>query len=865
MAFWVAFLYYIAVTIITELLRPEPDLENAKPATLGDFQFPTATEGRSVPVIWGTVRVNGPNIGWYGDLEARPIKKKVKTGMFSSSSVTVGHRYFIGLDFMICRGDMSTGTPDLDMGIKRIWIDDAILRPSSEGFTPTGTISFDKPYFFGGKDEGGVVGNMRIYPGSAGQGQDNYMSGLDEIDDTLLPNYRGTVHCVLEHMEMGNSARVGPWSFEVRRIPNGLGLAESDAVIRQAANPANVIHEIMTNAEWGLGLTNINTAQFIESAETLSAEKNGYGRIMDRPQKAKQVLSEIQQQIDGFVVQDPTTKQWELKLVRESDYPSPVTDIPLFDESNMKELEFTRGSWADTTNQVKIQFTDRDKEFKTTFAVAQDPANKIIQNDENVTSTMTMPGVQHRSLANDLAWRELRALSYPLAKGKIIADRSHIDLLPGDLARISWPPYNIVNLFVRINRIQLGDFSNNEMIFDWIEDIYRQELPSFADPTDTLWTEPTFLPANAAEIRIFPLPLNYSQDGTKQQYGLLVDKGNGLQTSYDIYYKEDNSLPIDTSRADTIILEPNVSPFTPTGRLEGPLSYDADSPATSYDNDSIVIGNFNDFEDFVSADLADLDVDLLVAQPPNLALIDDEIIFFESITDNADTTYTLTGVRRGMLDTAVAEHDDNSTVWFFTEGMAELDIAFSISTGGFAVWAMSNAGGGEQGDPNSSPTGSPEKGAVATQEFVSRYLAPGAPVNVQIDGERFHHTSIRGDSFYLSWKVRVPEFAARGSGKTQETANETGSSYTFNVRVYHTGVSPEVEVFNQTGIVADASSPLSLGTGVAVTGYAVPFSPDVSPWPSPQPFPQTYRLELEAVDGSPELTSQMLVYNFTRG
>jgi hypothetical protein len=68
--FWIAFLQYIAVFLISELLRPKPDIENAKPASLGDFQFPTADEGRAVPIVWGTVRLNGPNIGWFGDLRA---------------------------------------------------------------------------------------------------------------------------------------------------------------------------------------------------------------------------------------------------------------------------------------------------------------------------------------------------------------------------------------------------------------------------------------------------------------------------------------------------------------------------------------------------------------------------------------------------------------------------------------------------------------------------------------------------------------------------------------------------------------------------------------------------------------------------
>jgi len=149
MGFWITLLINIAITLISELLRPKPNIEGAKPASLGDFNFPTAQEGRAIPLIWGTVRLNGPNIIWYGNLKTVAITEKVKTGLFSSSRVVVGHMYFIGVDLGLCRGDFSTASPDLDEGVRRIWVDDEILRPKSAGFTNEGAISINEPNFFG--------------------------------------------------------------------------------------------------------------------------------------------------------------------------------------------------------------------------------------------------------------------------------------------------------------------------------------------------------------------------------------------------------------------------------------------------------------------------------------------------------------------------------------------------------------------------------------------------------------------------------------------------------------------------------------------------------------------------------------------
>lgn len=47
---------------------------NAKPASLQDFQVPTAEEGRPVVKIGGDVWIDDPNFLDYGDLRTYPIK-----------------------------------------------------------------------------------------------------------------------------------------------------------------------------------------------------------------------------------------------------------------------------------------------------------------------------------------------------------------------------------------------------------------------------------------------------------------------------------------------------------------------------------------------------------------------------------------------------------------------------------------------------------------------------------------------------------------------------------------------------------------------------------------------------------------------
>jgi hypothetical protein len=70
---WVQVVLFIVSAVLSYLLAPKPP--QPKPASLSDFDIPTADEGRPIPVVFGTVTVTGPNVVWYGDLRVTPIQK----------------------------------------------------------------------------------------------------------------------------------------------------------------------------------------------------------------------------------------------------------------------------------------------------------------------------------------------------------------------------------------------------------------------------------------------------------------------------------------------------------------------------------------------------------------------------------------------------------------------------------------------------------------------------------------------------------------------------------------------------------------------------------------------------------------------
>ena len=63
---WWQLALLVIFTIISYLLAPKPKVENP---TVEDMENPTADAGRPVPVVFGTMRVDGLNVLWFGDKE----------------------------------------------------------------------------------------------------------------------------------------------------------------------------------------------------------------------------------------------------------------------------------------------------------------------------------------------------------------------------------------------------------------------------------------------------------------------------------------------------------------------------------------------------------------------------------------------------------------------------------------------------------------------------------------------------------------------------------------------------------------------------------------------------------------------------
>jgi hypothetical protein len=686
MPFGALLLNYLITFLITELLRPKPNVENAKPAGLGDFNVPTATEGRVVPIIWGKIKLEGPNIVWYGDLVAIPVTRKVKTGLFSSTRQTTGYRYKIGLQFALCRGPLN-GPDDFLHHIRvddnYAWGVEASTADPPLAPTDAGAIgNINQPEFFGGKDAGGgggLIGTFRVYSGSETQLIDDYLTPFQSPQ----PAYRGTAFISWQQGEIGSSPSLRPFAFELSRFPDGLDLRSfqpGDEIVGLGVNPMNVVFEVLNNDEWGLAIsaTSINVLNLRSIAAVLATEGQGFSWIWDRVLNVLEVIRTVEEQVDGVLFQDPVSGDFDFQLIRD-DYTPGIQ--PLLDESNVEAItKFMRPSWASTSNVVNVNFNSRDKNYAVSFALAQDMANVDINQAVNAVE-LKMPGVKTPALANEIAWRELRLLSFPLATGALVSDRSQFDLKPGDVRELTWSLLGLIRLPIRITKVNRGSILDGKIKIDFTQDIFTADTASFADPTDTLWIPPSDAALAAFAEILLELPFvltNINDTGlntTLLQVGdIVVQTGSSLTVDFNIFATTADApgpAPVPTE-ADTIP-PGSGGEFSPFGLLLGAL----DRGETNGFQDAVgfTIDSPIDLDKVRNADAIELE------SLQNLLLIDDELILFSTVVDNFNQTFIIRDLLRGSLDTIPAPHADDSQVFIFSYGIGLVnDVPFEDRT-----------------------------------------------------------------------------------------------------------------------------------------------------------------------------------------
>lgn len=641
---WAA-IVIIVIALLLVLAAPKPKIENARAANLGDFQFPRSKEGDPVPWFLGTVRLKSPNSLWYGDYTPVPIKKKQKTGLFSSKKVTVGYKYHIGLDLCWCLGGDDT------VELLRLWSDKYTFFQGS--LTTQSSFNVNLPNLFGGEEQrGGLIGTIDFYPGRFNEERNAYLMQHASPD---VPAYvgqcrtvfRGSVSTQATGFYFGTTTSVNAISAEMRRISRKVHPTYSVMPNGFDVNPMEFMYAAFTEKFGmpGVSTDNIDLPSWQACAQQLYNEGFGMSLLVQQGVTGKDLAEEALRIADGILYQDDETGKMVARLIRD-DYD--LEDLPIFDESVVKELvNFNKTTWEQTYNQCRVTFKDRANEYADKAATAQDFANINFQ--QRVKNTdISVPGCFVNDEANDLAVRQLSLLSVPLFQIEIRCNRKASLMKPGDVFIFNYAPYGITNMVMRIQRIDKGLLTDGVVTINAVQDRFATALAVFAPPGGSGWTPIQTGALPVTDRLFFETPKWFHQffespPAANQAATYVVAKkpgsasvGMDVETSANGSYNDVVLAGDDYPYSGSFLL--GTSFTASNGRAEG---YSAagfrietvDLPTELVDQN----GSYDPTGQF-------------------LVLMNGEFMQPTDLVNNGDGTYDFTGVYRALLDTTFQTH-----------------------------------------------------------------------------------------------------------------------------------------------------------------------------------------------------------------
>ena len=766
---WPAFFAWVASLVVGELLRPKLQVDNAAPAGLSEFDFPTATEARAVPVVWGTVKLDAPNVVWWGNIIMDPIRKRAGKGGFMGMGrtiwQTVGYRYYAGMHLALCHGPVE---------LLQIYADEQVAW---EGLSSGGEIIIDDGDLFGGEDRGGGLGaKANFLPGTLTQAVDPYLQS--QLGATL-PAWRGVASLVwygpartftgsinflgiVSHPVevpsgyLGTSPRIAPLAVVVRRLPSNLGLTTAQTNLAGDANPAEVIYELLTNTDFGLGLpvALVDVPGITAAGVALAAEGMGISAVWDSGrQNLGQFLEEILRTIDAVCFLDYRTGKWSLRLAR-SGYD--VGSLMVLDESSIIALEgYGATALDETVNEVVLTYRDRDSGYQDKQVKAQDLANIRFQ-DAVVSQAMNYPMITKGDIAAQLAARDLYALSAALTKCDVIANRKARTLGPGDVFKLAWGPLGLSQVVMRVQRSSVGDLHEGSVRLACIQDVFALGSSLYGAPSSTGWVDPVLAPAPCPAQLIQEAAYHLTRSDAPKLW-ISPQRPNGTCRDFEIWAKRAGEL--DYSYRGTGLA------FCPVGTLTQPYGFTAAVDAGT----TLTVGGNADLGVLWPAEDAEL------RQGANLAVFESgEIVAIQEIIRNLDGTVSFKGVWRGLLDSAPQAHLAGEKLWFVAYGQATTEDDLTAGE----TLSLKLLPSGARG---TLPIGSAPPLALA---IGGRALKPYPPGNLKVNGLSIPVTTL--DDATATWVHR--NRLTQTLVTRQDDPGEAAPEGTITVNVYVGGI-----------------------------------------------------------------------------
>lgn len=657
---------------------------------------------------------------------------------------TVGYWYSMGLHMGLCHGPVDE--------ISEITIDDKVAFSGS--ITANGSVTINKPSLFGGEEkEGGVVGTLYVEMGEPTQAKNSYL--VSKLG-SFIPAFRGICALVFNGKICANTTYIKPWTTTLKRIKkdwqNDTVWYEAKAEIGINMNPAHIIYQCLTDAEWGMShpTSGIDDTNFRLAADKLHTEGFGLSLMWNQQSTIQQFIQIICDHINGALKVDPITGKFQLKLIR-ADYDP--DDLPVFNQTNISQLQsFQRAGWGETVNEITLIYTNETTRQEASITV-HDLSN-IQAQGQVVNQKVTFTGIASDALAQKVAMRELLSRSTPLSKLKFTVNRTAWNSLQGDVFKFAWPKLGITTLIMRVVNVSTGTLENSLITVEAVEDVFGLPNGSYASNQGNEWTPPN-TETGASTLRKFIEATYYDIATTMTTADLdATDANEGYAVMFSHY---DNPLALDYKLKTRI------------GSSGDFVQVDS-GPHCAVAN----AWSLDTLEEYTTTSINTIVGNLSLFEIGNYLICEDEYMRVD-IIDIINNEIT---VARGVIDTVPKRHPANALV-YFAEGFGSVDGTAYLDGEEIEAKVITETPASVL-DESDAP--------IDSLTIAARQNLPYPPAKIRINGE-YNPDSVTGE-ITITWahRNRLQQTVSLLAQDDDSVTPEDGVTY--NINVYKNLVSP---------------------------------------------------------------------------
>jgi hypothetical protein len=515
---WAAFVYvakfvalYLASALASNVLGRLLGRKSQADAT--PWEVPPVASGTKVPFLFGTARVRPIPVDFLND-ELVPIKDgKSEIGknhyvtymgllcwgmiLGFANIIVNGNRFITRFRSRYALGHDDDGNPLFSLD----------ATPALTTVPPSPIILFDHgliklsialPDIYQKFD--GIGGDIWLYRGTGERGPDPILEAKYGAGNVSA--YRDYAYVVFDRFRMGmdpsrpidlvltrpvgtehNSGLAPALERVIDNTPRALLMGWGAWTVMDVTIPS-VLLELFRDRRWALGIdeSECDHASFDEAAfwttnGTWAPTRGGIigvSGIITTPEEARELKDQCLRAINASLVRHPQTNLYQIKQAyNEAPTPEAADALPTYHERHIKRCKVTLRTWAETFNEITVEFTNPVKFF--------DIDTVTVRNDASIGAigrrpkTLNFKYITNPATALSIAMRECRAASTPLELQELECTRAMFDITQGDVFRINFAAEGYENRIVRALSTSLGTPRAGRIVIQAIDDVFAQQ------------------------------------------------------------------------------------------------------------------------------------------------------------------------------------------------------------------------------------------------------------------------------------------------------------------------------------------------------------------------------------------------------